>query len=65
MRYFKLQNIANGSDEAIKMFENTPIHRLLLERREFARLSMKKIVAGNDYGMLEIYNDNLKEFFNI
>jgi len=64
---FRVQNIANTSDEIIKMFKDTPIFSILKQRREFCR-NIEAITEENkkvNLDFLNYYDHILKDFFNI
>lgn len=60
--YIRIQDIANGSDEEIKMFSKTPISDLLKQRREIARLYLEE-KTNEGFEMLEYADNELRKFF--
>jgi len=62
----KIRNIANCSDEVIKMFSKTPIKTLLKQRREYCRIILEKnLLERDDIRMLEMYDKQISNFFEI
>jgi hypothetical protein len=61
-----IKELANTPDERIDMFKDTPIINLLRERRSFAKMIVNFGTPLDDHlRMLEMYNNKIKEFFNI
>jgi hypothetical protein len=60
----RIMNIANGSDEALKLFEETPIRDILYQRRIIARKYMDTR-SRQAREMLEMCDREIAIFFQL
>ena len=66
LEVIRIKEIANASDEFMVIFEKTPIHEVLLQRREYAiKLTSSIHISEDSMRMLEFYDNKIREFFLI
>jgi len=63
--FIRIRNIANGSDDAIGKYINTPIYEILIKRRYLARQLDKKLLTINDVEMFNMFDNEIKQHLSI
>lgn len=63
--FIRIRNIANGSDDAIGKYINTPIYDILINRRYLARQLDKKLITINDVEIFNMFDNEIKKHLSI
>ena len=63
--FIRIRNIANGSDDAIELFKDTPIYNSLLKRRLIAKEFDCDFLNEDKFRLFQLIENEIKQFLLI
>lgn len=63
--FIRIINIANSSDDAIEKYIDTPIYKILIQRRYLARKLYNKLLTISDIEMFNMLDNEIKKHLSL